>query len=127
MGYILLSNQYIDGIKNNNWQIFKAKFDGEKIIFESNAICDNSIIVNSSYNLFEYDYELNIKLPYRKLEFYYLLPCQNNILHEIDNYYTDRNNSFYYSDNENIIRIIASIIGREVCGNCMQIMHGKED
>ena len=31
--------------------------------------------------------------------------------------------SFFYSDNENIIRIISSIIGREVCGDCMAILH----
>ena len=77
---------------------------------------NNDILMNHKNKIY-------ISRPFRKLDFYYLLPTRYSIFNEIDNYYTDRDNSFFYSDNENIIRIISSIIGREVCGDCMSILH----
>lgn len=119
MGYILLPPEYIDGNKNDNYHVFLANIinnNGNEFI----CIEDDSICILDMHLLKNNDILMN---HIRKLDFYYLLPTRYSIFNEIDNYYTDRDNSFFYSDNENIIRIISSIIGREVCGDCMSILH----
>lgn len=44
-----------------------------------------------------------------------------------DIYYTDRNRTFFYSDNEDVIRILACTLGRDVCGACMSKLYGDDN
>ena len=42
-------------------------------------------------------------------------------------YYTNRNRTFFYSYSEEVIRILACTLGRDVCGVCMSKLYGDLD
>lgn len=128
MGYILLPPEYIENANSNNWHIFNAKrVSYKKISIYNSSIC--TIDKDEDYQIKARGNCIIKPEGFDKVPFTYILPNeQNGLYHFVDYYYTFYNKtSFYYSNNEDIIRIIASIIGKETCGNCMQIMHGKEN
>ena len=157
MGYILLSPKYIksksEENKIENWHLFKAEIIGgnkELTLRDLGNIYDlythvkeNEIkvkeedkkiegikfkllgkksecgtrdrnkdkIENENFESFVIEYDLN-------------LIC--NFIGD-DIYYTDANRTFFYSDDKNIIRILACALGRDVCGNCMKTLYGDDN
>ena len=150
--YILLAPEYFESKKN--WHLFKAKIIGdnnkeltlrdygnilgiychikknevktkeedkkiEKIKFKllnKTSECgirnrNKDKIENENFESFVIEYNLN-------------LIC--NFIGD-DIYYTDENRTFFYSDDENIIRILACALGRDVCGVCMSKLYGDLD
>ena len=122
MGYILLPPSYIND-NLNNWHLFDAElnFSNNIIINKNIAECNNKSIFLKYNKVEEY-------LTKEKFN-YYLLCNSKNVNNRIGSgyYYRNGNNSFFYSDDENIIKMLASLLKNQVCSNCIGNLYGKED
>ena len=152
--YILLAPEYFESKKN--WHLFKVEaidetseslefyksiFDCKdeeyitigkyKINIEDLAECkekvEDKININSkcykSINLNYYLQKSDKKYELQKKDVKY------SLIKKLE-YFTDENQTFFYSKNENTIRMLACLLGRSVCGTCMATLYGdnkKED
>ncbi|WP_157154487.1 MULTISPECIES: hypothetical protein [Brachyspira] len=122
MGYILLPPAYID---NNlkNWHLFCADLDflNNIITIKNTSECNNKDVLLKDTNIKEY---------LIKEKFNYYLLCNPRYLNNrigSGYYYRNSSNSFFYSDDENIVKMLASLLENRVCSNCIGSLYGKED
>ena len=92
------------------FDLLKEKSGCNKIYIDNNK----KLIKNENFEVFSIKSDLNEKYT----NYYFSV---NNI------YYTNRNKTFFYSDNEEVIRILACTLGRDICGVCMSKLYGDLD
>lgn len=121
-GYAILSSKYIDVENNKNWHVFEANSDLKSysskldIYIESKSEC-------------KLDVKKITKDVYKKPFFHYLID-DNGIIEDTyveGFYYTDKDNTVYFSNNESIIRMLIAILGRSVCGTCASSLYKDEN
>lgn len=120
MKYALVSQKYIDGEDINNWHLFEAKADTDiqYIDIAKESICGKSV--------------KNLRVIVTEKPFFYYLLKERGIVIVKDvnvagSYYSNIENTVYYSDDENIIRVLAAILGKDVCGTCVSHLYQDED
>ncbi len=140
MGYILLSPEYTGkvGCDFQDWHLFNSSADYTNNVNDNDnkilhtvykikntiPLCDNKKI-KCLEDVFK-DFESLRK------EFSYNLMYSNETFNIRVNstinwhYYTDSENTFYYSDKMLVIRAIGSILGEKVCENCLTKLYGNK-
>lgn len=121
MGYILLPPSLIENRYVKNWHLFHAERDIDRIhLIKKTSECNSEILSKNSI------IEKTIKEKFN----YYLL-CNKDYfkLNRIGSgyYHTNADHSFYYSDDENIIKMLASILEKQVCAKCISQLYGDLD
>ena len=116
--------------------------EGIDIKINNKPECENSEIFSNTTDLTEDNFiYFNIKYNLQKIEGQYLRKFIKEYIekHDKDNveeytfkktynkYYTDKNRTFFYSDNTDTIRILACMLRRCVCGNCMRTLYRNLD
>lgn len=141
MGYILLSPEHIeftDEKEDKNWHLFKAKKSkGEPDLYQQMkeiACCEEEYSVNiidddclpecKEEVKGEQDININSKY-YKSIPIEYNLKkgtIKYNLIEKLE-YFTNENQTFFYSDNEDTIRMLACLLRRNVCGRCMATLY----
>lgn len=139
MGYILLSPEYIESKEAENWHLFKAKrvkvkpdllqecretaYGEEEYTVE---IIDNDCLPECKEEVKGEQY-ININSKYYKsIPIVYNLKkgtIKYNLIEKLE-YFTNENQTFFYSNNEDTIRMLACMLRRCVCGRCMATLYG---
>ena len=109
-----------------------------KIEIDKNPVCNNKKISRKSGYLANEDFKhLFIKYDFNKMESEYLMKYIEKFIEEHDKYdiekyrfsgvgiyYTGKNRTFFYSDDEDTIRMLACMLRRCVCGSCIKTLYG---
>lgn len=125
--------------------------DGIDVKISKNSQCKNTendksktckVICSNTTDLKGEDFiPFNIKYNLQKIKGQYLNEFIEEYIkeHDKDNieeyvfkktynkYYTDENRTFFYSDDADTIRILACMLRRCVCGNCMRSLYSNLD
>lgn len=150
MGYILLSPEYIESKEGENWHLFKAKkvkgkpdlrqqmeelaYGVEEYIVE---IIDDDCLPECKEKASECKEEEKVikcicKCIDISSKYYESIPIEYklkkrttryNLIEKLE-YFTDKEQTFFYSDSEDTIRMLACMLGRCVCGNCIKTLYG---
>lgn len=116
--YAILSSKYLKGASVKNWHLFKIKQKTVNSDDKINITVKNKFECNEIINNFSIDV---MPMPF----FYYMLN-DNGVINDVyvdGSYYTDKDNTVYYSDNEDIIRVLSAFLGRGVCGTCVSALY----
>ena len=140
MGYILLSPKYTGNVDCGfqDWHLFNSSADYTNDVNDNNneilhivyninndiPLCDNKKIksiedVFKDFESLRKDFSYNLMYSSESFN----LKANSTIYY---NYYTDSENTFYYSEKMSVIKIIASVLGQIVCENCLATLYGNK-
>ena len=127
MGYILLSPEHLKE-EAIIWHLFDASSFSDNEIKDIYYKINSSIPLCKKENIHPKENEFkNFKSFYKGFNYNLIY---NGVLFSRGQpkvnltYYTDSENTFYYSDEKYIIRAIASIMGEIVCEECLTKLYG---
>lgn len=150
MGYILLSPEYIESKEGENWHLFKAKkvkgkpdlrqqmeelaYGVKEYIVE---IIDDDCLPECKEKASECKEEAKVIKCISKYidinsKYYKSIPIEYNLKKETTRYnpiekleyFTNENQTLFYSNDEDTIRMLACLLGRCICGSCMSKLYG---
>lgn len=124
MGYILLppDKKYLVCNNDNHWHLFSSKLEYNCLDKKWYIETDKEAKCKNVYSMRDYSFDNLEKHPFNYGLFCHFKYVGNHIF-GFGDYYTDKYNSFYFSENENIIRMISSILGKAVCKDCVDALY----
>ena len=135
-----IDDYIIEDIEENEYEKDYITIEDNNIQINKNPQCENEIFSNcidlesENYLLFKIKYNLQ-KITGQYLNKFikeYKKEHDEDDIEEYDFlgvgiYYTDKKRTFFYSDDADIIRIIACMLRRCVCGNCIRTLYSNLD